>query len=33
MSRVAGWYRLDEATMRWWDGQRWTDNYFPPRPR
>ncbi len=26
----AGWYpQQDEHILRWWDGERWTDNYHP----
>jgi hypothetical protein len=25
-----GWYTDSTGGQRWWDGQRWTDNYEPP---
>ncbi len=28
----AGWYDDGSGTMRWWDGQKWTDNVQPPAP-
>lgn len=28
----AGWYDDGSGTMRWWDGQNWTDNVQPPAP-
>ncbi|WP_292833064.1 DUF2510 domain-containing protein [Microbacterium sp.] len=29
----AGWYDDGSGTMRWWDGQQWTDTVQPPPPR
>lgn len=29
----AGWYDDGSGTMRWWDGQRWTDTVQPPPER
>jgi hypothetical protein len=26
----AGWYDDGSGTMRWWDGQQWTDQVQPP---
>lgn len=28
----AGWYNDGSGTMRWWDGQNWTDRVQPPAP-
>lgn len=28
----AGWYDDGSGTMRWWDGQNWTDSVQPPQP-
>ncbi|PPF52724.1 hypothetical protein C5B94_11635 [Clavibacter michiganensis] len=28
----AGWYDDGSATMRWWDGARWTEHVMPPTP-
>ncbi|HWK76723.1 DUF2510 domain-containing protein [Microbacterium sp.] len=28
----AGWYDDGSGTMRWWDGQQWTDQIQPPAP-
>ncbi|MFJ4045773.1 DUF2510 domain-containing protein [Microbacterium sp. NPDC089987] len=28
-----GWYDDGSGTMRWWDGQQWTDAVQPPAPR
>ncbi len=28
----AGWYNDSTGTMRWWDGQAWTDRVQPPPP-
>jgi hypothetical protein len=28
----AGWYDDGSGTMRWWDGQAWTDSVQPPAP-
>lgn len=28
----AGWYDDGTGTMRWWDGQAWTDQIQPPPP-
>lgn len=36
---VAGWYPQDDGSLRWWDGEAWTDQRMPntptqpPRPR
>lgn len=29
----AGWYDDGSGTMRWWDGQNWTDTVQPPAPQ
>jgi len=29
----AGWYDDGSGTMRWWDGQQWTDQVQPPAPQ
>lgn len=29
----AGWYDDGSGTMRWWDGQAWTENVQPPPPQ
>ena len=29
----AGWYDDGTGTMRWWDGQNWTDSQQPPAPK
>ena len=29
----AGWYDDGTGTMRWWDGQAWTDQIQPPPRR
>ncbi|MFV0372863.1 DUF2510 domain-containing protein [Microbacterium sp.] len=29
----AGWYEDGSGTMRWWDGQKWTDSVQPPAPK
>jgi hypothetical protein len=26
-----GWYPDAEGTVRWWDGQQWTEQVAPPR--
>jgi hypothetical protein len=28
----AGWYDAGSGTMRWWDGQAWTEQVQPPQP-
>lgn len=28
----AGWYNDGSGTMRWWDGQNWTEKVQPPAP-
>jgi len=28
----AGWYDDGTGTMRWWDGQNWTESVQPPAP-
>ncbi|MDR2381779.1 MAG: DUF2510 domain-containing protein [Bifidobacteriaceae bacterium] len=28
----AGWYNDGSGTMRWWDGQAWTDRVQTPQP-
>ena len=28
----AGWYPHSSGTMRWWDGEQWTDHQPPPLP-
>ena len=32
MSTTPGWYDDGTGTMRWFDGQRWTDQVQPPPP-
>lgn len=29
----AGWYDDGTGTMRWWDGQKWTDALQQPQPK
>lgn len=29
----AGWYDDGSGTMRWWDGQNWTESVQPPAPK
>ena len=29
----AGWYDDGSGTMRWWDGQNWTETVQPPEPK
>lgn len=33
MSSQAGWYDDGSGTMRWWDGQQWTEQVQEPQPR
>jgi len=28
-----GWYDDGSGSMRWWDGQNWTDSVQPPPPK
>lgn len=33
MAKVAaGWYDDGTGAQRWWDGQKWTDQYQEPKP-